>query len=196
MTELPRLRPHDFAGFVRLAAGLDESESARLGYAELFEFVSSQLELQPGNAVLAALPRWIGVHFSARGWAWNGYYRLRPAGEALDLGHAWGPPVCTPLERRGEILTSGMCWDSMISNQCLLATDVSTWPGYVSCDGTSGLATASGLVCPIRNASGQPIGVWDLDAKQALNHADARAMDALFSALARVLPIESTDLGS
>lgn len=198
MSDLPRIRPDRFHDFVRLASGLAVADADERGYGDLFDHVGARLTEGDGAALLAHLPAWIGERFAARGWAWNGYYRSGPGGDALELGHAFGPPVCTPIPRAadGGVTTSGMCWDAMISNQCLLATDVGAWPGYVSCDGTSGLHTAAGLVCPIRNPTGRPIGVWDLDCSGPLDAVDARAMDALFSTLSLVLSIESTDLGA
>ncbi|MCB9891894.1 MAG: hypothetical protein H6832_15695 [Planctomycetes bacterium] len=186
----------DFLRFLSLAAGtaspeFEDASTYRGLFAEIAELTSSG---PSARHVLSALPRMIGQRFERRGWAWNGYYVAREDASALDLGHAFGPPVCTPLDRNGGILASGMCWDAILANQALLAEDVGQWPGYVSCDNKSGLTTAAGLVCPIRDATGRPVGVWDLDAHGALTASDLRAMGALFSTLSRTWPIRAADL--
>jgi len=123
-----------------------------------------------------------------RGWAWNGIYVRR--GERLELFCAAGPPVCHVLERRGGPGTSGMCWDALLMNQTVSAADVKAWPGYVSCDGESGLQTRAGLVCPIRGAGGRPLAVWDLDATLPLEAAETAFCDALFATLSVLLEPE------
>ncbi|MCA8971153.1 MAG: hypothetical protein KDC95_15280 [Planctomycetes bacterium] len=186
----------DFLTFLSLAAGTASPEFEHAStYRGLFEEIAELTTSdQPVRHALSTLPRTIGRRFEACGWAWNGYYVLREDASALDLGHAFGPPVCTPLDRHGGVLASGMCWDAILANQALLAEDVGKWPGYVSCDNKSGLTTAAGLVCPIRDATGLPIAVWDLDAHSALSANDLRAMGALFSTLSRIWSITRTDL--
>lgn len=124
--------------------------------------------------------------FGPRGWEWNGIYAR--AGDELRLAASAGPPVCAVLERRGGVGTSGMCWDGILMNQTLAAADVARWPGYVSCDRESGLSTAAGIVCPIRDAAGAPIAVWDLDATEPLFPGDPVFLDRLFATLSALDP--------
>ena len=76
-----------------------------------------------------------------------------------------------------------MCFDAMLMNQTLITNEVSRWPGYVSCDGPSGLETTAGMVCPIRNGVGIPFAVWDLDSTRFLEGADAFFFDRFYASL-------------
>lgn len=151
-------------------------------------------ELTRRTCVLAAnggfrwswVPGEIRDIFGSRGWAWNGIYTLRDE-RTLQLYAAAGPPVCGTLELRGGVGTSGMCFDGILMNQTLVAAPVSAWPGYVSCDSESGLATVAGMVVPIRGPSGAPIAVWDLDSTEPLNPADPFFFDRYFATLSAVL---------
>lgn len=196
------IEAESFARCVRLLAGLPAAESARLGYDALIDELSYRVDLATtAKEFFEGLPACLAKRFADRGWEWNGFYYLRAdadgntdASEHLDLGFAHGPPVCTPLERRGDRFTSGMCWDAMLSNFALLATDVAQWPGYVSCDGSSGIRTQSSIVVPLRGPNGAPLGVWDVDARETLELADVRAMDAIMTVVTRIWELEAQDL--
>lgn len=138
------------------------------------------------------IPHWIQAAFTERGWLWNGIYTWY--GDALHLFAAAGPPVCATLAQHGGIGTSGMCVDAVLMNQTLLANDVKAWPGYVSCDGESGLQTKSGLVVPIRDASRQPIAVWDLDSTESLHASDAYFFERYFATLCALTPPQHEEL--
>ena len=123
----------------------------------------------------------------------SGFYILHDDGK-LHVGPAFGPPVCSELERSGGPLSSGMCFDAMFLNQTLSTSDVKRWPGYVSCDSTSGLSTVSGLVVPVRDPAGRPIAVWDMDSTTPVELVDVRYLDVLFATLARTIPIQRAEL--
>jgi len=78
-------------------------------------------------------------------------------------------------------------------NQTIAVDDVAQWPGYVSCDGASGLNTASSIVCPIRDSEGRPIAVWDLDSEQKLAPEDAVFMARFFDTLSALLKPSEAD---
>ncbi len=169
-------------------------EATRLAeYRALATAIAPLVDSVPGP--WAQLPGLIHRMLGPRGYAWNGIYARD--GEDLRLVAAEGPPVCASLHRVDEggegsdqrhlPGRSGMCFDAMIMNQTLVASDVKAWPGYVSCDGESGLATVAGMVCPIRNDQGTPIAVWDLDAVAPLAPEDGPWFDALFATLSALL---------
>lgn len=197
--EHPALSPDQWALFVRRnaareLAGEDARTAAR---RDVLQALEQELARGPA-AVAAAFPRVVGRAMAAFGWSWNGFYVARrgPSGAPeLALGHAYGPPVCSPLEAHGGVLTSGMCFDGWWMNQTLVAYDVHDWPGYVSCDAASGLATASGMVVPLRDTGGAPIAVWDLDAQQPLEPGDVRFFDVLLASLCRAVALSARDLG-
>ncbi|MEM7168182.1 MAG: GAF domain-containing protein [Planctomycetota bacterium] len=124
------------------------------------------------NHLAGADPTWPQVpmllreHFAELGWEWNGIYALRTG--VLQLVTAAGPPVCATLERTGGVGSSGMCHDAVLMGQAIVAARAKRWPGYVSCDGESGLGTVAGMAVPLRNPGGQIVAVWDLDSTQPL----------------------------
>lgn len=118
------------------------------------------------------------------GWDWNGFYLLRGQipRRRLELASAAGPPVCTPIEEQAHG-RSGLCFDAVQQGSILVAADVKNWPGYVSCDGESGLSTVAGMARPIMDATGEVVAVWDLDSSQQICAVDALVMDALIEGL-------------
>jgi putative methionine-R-sulfoxide reductase with GAF domain len=119
-------------------------------------------------------------------------------GDELHLANgAAGPPVCSPLklEKDGRAGSSGSCWDALLMNQTMAVDDVAQWPGYVSCDGASGLNTVSSIVSPIRDSRGRPIAVWDLDSEQKVAPEDAFFMGSYFDTLSALLKPSEADFG-
>lgn len=196
MSSTPPLKASEFVSFVRLNTyPLLGSETGARGRARerVLEAAGALAHAGPG-AVLSALPKLIGSCFEEFGWAWNGFYVLRGDG-ALHLSFAFGPPVCSQLDARGGVLSSGMCFDSLHMNQALAAHDTGHWPGYVSCDASSHLGTTSGIVVPLRDPNGRPIACWDLDAVQSIETGDVRFMDVLLSSLGRCVNLETDCFG-
>ncbi len=153
-------------------------------YSEFADKVAARLSA--GASVWAELPGLVHEAFGHRGWNWNGFY-VRD-GDALQLGVFAAQPgvmVCATLPREpdAELHESGMCWDGIVMNQALYAAHVKCWPGYVSCDGESGLKTFAGLVCPVRGGQASPIAVWDLDAEEPLYGTDPLFMERLITCL-------------
>lgn len=191
MTGAPALSagPSELLRVVELNAGLAASSHSprEAALRRIAAGVAADLGA-PVAQQLARLPGRIAAEMERFGWLWNGFYVLGADG-ALHVGPAHGPPVCATLERSGGLFSSGMCFDALHLNQTLAAPAVAAWPGYVSCDRTSGLATVSGLVCPVRDPEGRPFAVWDLDAAQPVEPLDVRFCDVLFSSLARFVPL-------
>jgi len=190
----PPLAAGELVRFVALNAALEAGIEDPARRAALTSIAEAAAALVPrGAAELAArLPRHVGEAMGPFGWLWNGFYVPRGPDE-LHLAHAHGPPVCSPLVRSGGPLTSGMCFDALALNQTLGAFDAKRWPGYVSCDAASGLATLAGIACPIRDPAGRPHAVWDLDATQPIVPGDVRFADVLFSTLARCVAFRPSD---
>ena len=181
--------------FLRLNASLDVVSSDPGRRAALDRvFVDAAALAERGAApIVAGLPSVIGEAMAPFGWAWNGFYAPLPGDEApsaLHVSAAFGPPVCSPLERTGGALNSGMCFDGFLLNQTLCAFDAGAWPGYVSCDAASGLGTVAGIVVPVRDVNGAPVAVWDLDSTERIEPGDVRAMDVLFASLARTIAFD------
>ena len=155
----------------------DLDQDRRAAYLRL---ISGCAEIMDQPEAWSGLPELIRQEMQSFGWAWNGIYHLhgKTPHRRLQLGAAAGPPVCATLEEiPGE--RSGMCFDAVRHGRILVAADVQSWPGYVSCDGESGLATVSSIVRPLLNQDGDVVAVWDLDALEAVHPCDALLMDAL-----------------
>ena len=161
-------------------------------YAQLTENLVSILG--GGQSIWRQLPQTVHDIFGSRGWAWNGFYVRH--GNQLDLAEgAVGPPVCATLflQNRGDVGSSGSCWDAILMNQSIALNDVTQWPGYVSCDGESRLQTIAGIVCPVRGANHQPIAVWDLDTEAKLAPEDPVFMSRLLETLSVALQPSADD---
>ena len=161
---------------------------------ERMEELGARLRSQMRPWDWAAWPGWVQKQFAERGWEWNGYY-VRTADDMMRLGHAAGPPVCGELERLGGPGSSGMCWDAVLLSQPLVTSSVKDWPGYVSCDGASGLKTAAGAVIPLRASDSQILGVWDLDSSQPLDSADVTFVSHALQVAQRLYPPSHEELG-
>ncbi len=184
----------DFRSFIArtlavLPGGLSSERAAE--YAEVTDRIAARLE---GPRPWSGIPGAVRRVFSPRGFLWNGFYVL--CEDRLVLGAAAGPPVCAELPRRGGVHTSGLCWDGILMNQTIAVARVADWPGYVSCDGESGLRTRSGLVVPIRDASGRPVAVWDLDCTAELAPEDPFFFDRVFATLSALLGPDPADLAA
>jgi putative methionine-R-sulfoxide reductase with GAF domain len=190
-----RLDPADFRRFVELNIALERTvdDPGRRSALQTIVVETEALLALPAKELLARLPRVIGEAMSAYGWLWNGFYVVRDGNRnELYTGYAFGPPVCSLIERSGGPLSSGMCFDALSLNQTLAAYETKRWPGYVSCDASSGLATVSGIVSPLRDSGGTAIAVWDLDATETIHPGDVRTMDVLFGTLARCVTIDGS----
>jgi len=139
-----------------------------------------------------ALPAAVAAGMKDSGWEFNGIYALRGVSpeRRLELLHAAGPPVCATIEEKGPLHSSGLCFDAVLEGTWQIAADVSTWPGYVSCDGESGLKTISGIAIPLTDATGSIRGVWDLDSTIPLDSSDTLFICALIGRLLAVHPLE------
>jgi putative methionine-R-sulfoxide reductase with GAF domain len=183
----------EFRRFVERNAARELSGERAGPRAALVAGLAEALE-EGARAFVARAPGVIGAAMREHGWLWNGFYVLGADG-FLHLGPAHGPPVCTHLEPSGGVLTSGMCFDALHMNQTLVAHDAKEWPGYVSCDAASGLATVAGIVAPLRDPEGRPVAVWDLDCTQPLDAGDPRFMDVVFATASRCLELSRETFG-
>ena len=143
------------------------------------------------RSVWEELPALIAARYEPFGWEWNGFYQLRGTApnRQLVLAAAAGPPVCASIdEQEGGVGASGMCFDAIHVGHALVAGDVKEWPGYVACDGESGLETVAGIAIPVRRGERTAL-VWDLDSTQPLDPSDGPLFAALFARLPLVQPL-------
>ena len=86
---------------------------------------------------------------------WTGFYLLDD-GE-LIVGPYQGSLACIRLEKN-----TGVCWAGINRGETVIVPDVHHFPGHIACDSRSN----SEIVVPLRDNSGQIIGVLDVDSKE------------------------------
>jgi GAF domain-containing protein len=115
------------------------------------------------------------VHHSDDRFDWTGFYRVT-APRLLKIGPYQGGHGCLviPFDR-------GVCGAAARTGEIQLVPDVDTFPGHIACSSS----TRSEIVLPVRNASGDLIGVFDIDSDQpdAFTEEDSRQLDAILSAV-------------
>ena len=93
---------------------------------------------------------------------WVGFYFDDQKGE-LVLGPFQGPIACTRIR-----YDRGVCGQAFTSRTTVLVPDVDQFPGHIACSS----ASRSEIVLPLKDHSGNVIGVLDIDSDR-LNDFDA-----------------------
>ena len=103
-------------------------------------------------------------------WWWTGFYFVKD-GE-LQLGPFQGPIACYRI-KKGR----GVCGTAWQEDRTIVVPDVEQFPGHIACSSLS----RSEIVVPLHNASGDVIGVLDIDSKDvgAFDDIDARWLEAV-----------------
>jgi GAF domain-containing protein len=101
---------------------------------------------------------------------WCGFYRI-VAGE-LVVGPYQGPVACQVLKKN-----IGVCWAGINEAKTIVVPDVHAFPGHIACDSRS----KSEIVVPIKNMSGEVIGVLDVDSDElnAFDRVDAEYLEKI-----------------
>lgn len=126
--------------------------------ARRYERIAVQLEelFAKNRDPIARMATAVAVlHHKMNHFFWTGFYRL--VDEDLKVGPYQGPLACSVLERH-----KGVCWAGIDRDEAILVADVDTFEGHIACDSRS----KSELVVPMHNASGELVGVLDVDAKK------------------------------
>lgn len=91
------------------------------------------------------------IHETFGVW-WTGFYRV--IDNMLVLGPFQGPMACTRI-KKGR----GVCGTAWAEDRTQVVPDVDQFPGHIACSS----ASRSEIVVPIHNATGEVIGVLDID---------------------------------
>ncbi|MCK5168925.1 MAG: GAF domain-containing protein [Bacteroidales bacterium] len=86
---------------------------------------------------------------------WTGFYFLK--NDKLIVGQYQGPVACQELEK-----DTGVCWTGINQEKAIIVPDVEKFPGHIGCDSRS----KSEIVIPLKNSSGEIIGVLDVDSNE------------------------------
>jgi GAF domain-containing protein len=143
-------------------------------YALLSKTIAALTEGETDTVALMATVA-CEVHHSDDRFDWTGFYRVT-APRLLKIGPYQGGHGCLviPFDR-------GVCGAAARTGEIQLVPDVDTFPGHIACSSS----TRSEIVLPVRNASGELIGVFDIDSDQpdAFTEEDSRQLDAILSAV-------------
>lgn len=97
---------------------------------------------------------------------WAGFYFAGRAGE-LVLGPFNGRPACTRLPAG-----RGVCGAAFTSKQTIVVDDVNAYTDHIVCDS----ASASEIVLPLTDQSGEVYGVFDIDSPRTARFTPADAV--------------------
>lgn len=101
---------------------------------------------------------------------WTGFYLLHD--KRLLVGPYQGPVACQELE-----FNKGVCWAGINRKETIVVPDVHQFPGHIACDSRS----KSEIVVPVKDSTGQIIGVLDIDSKDlnSFDEVDARELERI-----------------
>ena len=95
------------------------------------------------------------LHNKMEYFFWTGFYFLK--NEKLIVGQYQGPVACQELKK-----DVGVCWAGINQKKAIVVPDVEKFPGHIACDSRS----KSEIVLPVKNGSGDIIGVLDVDSNE------------------------------
>ena len=99
------------------------------------------------------------LHHKMDGFFWTGFYLLTPDNRLIVRNYQ-GPVACMELKK-----DTGVCWAGINEQKTIVVPDVHLFPGHIACDSRS----KSEIVVPIKNKSGEIIGVLDVDSSEPAN---------------------------
>jgi L-methionine (R)-S-oxide reductase len=119
-------------------------------YSQLAELLKKSQDLNARLSTVTAV-----LHHKMDYYFWTGFYMLNE-GELVVRTYQ-GPVACQVLEKG-----RGVCWAAINRDESVVVEDVHLFPGHIACDSRSN----SEIVVPLRNESGEIIGVLDVDSKE------------------------------
>ena len=154
------------------AARDDRPADKAARYAEVENEILAVLEGEPNRtARMATVSAMLADAFPV--FFWTGFYVVDPdkAGE-LVVGPYQGTLGCLRIA-----FGRGVCGTAARDLETQIVEDVHAFPGHIACDSRS----VSEIVVPVRDAAGQLIAVFDVDAteKAAFDAIDAMALERL-----------------
>lgn len=108
------------------------------------------------------------IHHSDDRFDWTGFYRV-VAPELLKIGPYQGGHGCLVIP-----FSRGVCGAAARTGEVQLVPDVEAFAGHIACASS----TRSELVLPVRDGTGELLGVLDIDSDQpdAFSQKDADAL--------------------
>lgn len=137
-------------------------EQYRELYPQLQSLISRETNLVANLANTAAALR------QAFGFFWVGFYLVER--DELVLGPFQGDIACTRIARGRGVC--GTCWQT---GKPLVVPDVDAFPGHIACSSSS----RSEIVVPLRDISGEIVGVLDIDSDRLADFSEGVDRPAL-----------------
>jgi GAF domain-containing protein len=123
-------------------------------YRRIYDQLTDLLKGKPNQ--IACMATIVAVlHHKMDYFFWTGFYLL-DNGE-LIVGPYQGSLACIKLKK-----DTGVCWAGINRGETVVVTDVHQFPGHIACDSRSN----SEIVVPLKDKSGNIIGVLDVDSKE------------------------------
>lgn len=95
------------------------------------------------------------LHHKMEYFFWTGFYMLVDGELTVEMYQ--GPVACQILAKN-----KGVCWAAVNQQKTMVVENVEEFPDHIACDSRS----KSEIVVPLRNGSGEIIGVLDVDSKE------------------------------
>ena len=156
------------------AARDDRPADKAARYAEVEAEILAVLDGEPDRvARMATVSSMLADAFPA--FFWTGFYVVDPAsGDELVVGPYQGTLGCLRIP-----FGRGVCGAAAAERRTQIVEDVHAFPGHIACDSRS----ASEIVVPVLDVSGDLIAVLDVDAteKAAFDAVDAEWLERLMT---------------
>jgi len=144
--------------------------------AEQYRILTKQVEalLADESNALANMANVCSVIHHSFDHHWTGFYLVEE--NELVLGPFQGPPACTRISRG-----KGVCGTAWSSGQTQIVGNVHEFEGHIACSPESN----SEIVVPLRDASGEIWGIFDIDSKEFnwFNEDDQTALENILKLL-------------
>lgn len=154
------------------AARDDRPADKAARYAEVEAEILAVLDGEPNRiARMATVASMLADAFPA--FFWTGFYVVDPdKADELVVGPYQGTLGCLRIA-----FGRGVCGTAARDRATQIVADVHAFPGHIACDSRS----ASEIVVPVLDGSGDLIAVFDVDAteKAAFDEVDAAALEQL-----------------
>lgn len=154
------------------------------GKAEIYEVLIPQLRnlLADEGDLVANTANTAAALKQAFGFFWVGFYFDNRKGE-LVLGPFQGPIACTRIR-----YDRGVCGHAFTARATVLVPDVDQFPGHIACSS----ASRSEIVLPLKDSSGNVIGVLDVDSDRLddFDSTDQKYLEEVMAILAGTLKNE------
>jgi len=139
-------------------------------YADLAKTIAALTEGETDEVALMATLA-CEIHHSDARFDWTGFYRVTTP-RVLKIGPYQGGHGCLVIP-----FGKGVCGTAAETGEVQIVEDVEAFPGHIAC----AASTRSEIVLPVQGASGQVIGVLDIDSNQpaAFTAADGEALGAI-----------------